>query len=148
MNQPAQDILDTILGYLGFAAEVREVKRDGDPILQIYSGERDLLIGRRGHTLDSLQYLVNRILQSRDPSAPRVQVDVEHYRQMCEDALAQRVKQIADIVRNTGHPMQLDPMNAYDRRIVHNIVKEDPDVMSWSPADDAKIKRITLKRRR
>jgi spoIIIJ-associated protein len=148
MKQTPIEILDTMLGYLGFPTEVREQRSGDDLTLQIYSSERELLIGRRGQTLDAIQFLVNRVLQASDPEAHRVHVDAEHYRQMREDALVQRVKQIAEIVRNTGRPMHLDPMNAYDRRIVHNALKDDPDVASWSPPDDARLKRITLKRRR
>jgi predicted RNA-binding protein Jag len=48
----------------------------------------------------------------------------------------------------SGRPVKLDPMNSYDRRIVHNTLQEDPDVMSFSPSDDARIKRITIQRRR
>lgn len=147
MSQSPREILDTMLGYLGFACEVKEVERDGAALLQVYCGEGDLLIGRHGETLEDIQYLVNRLLQAADPAVPRVQVDVEHYRQMREDALIQRARQVADLVRRTGRPFHLDPMNSYDRRIVHNAFKDDPEVMTWSPADDARVKRITLKRR-
>ena len=58
-----------------------------------------------------------------------------------------RAKQIAELVRKTGRPFHLDPMNSYDRRIIHNAFKDDPDIMTWSPQDDSKVKRITLKRR-
>ena len=57
-------------------------------------------------------------------------------------------RQIADTVRISGRPVKLEPMNSYDRRIVHNTLKDDPEVMSFSPNDDARIKRITLQRRR
>jgi len=76
-----------------------------------------------------------------------VQVDVEHYREMREDGLVQKVKQLAEMVRKTGRPYHLDPMNAYDRRIVHNVFKDDPGIMTWSPPDEARLKRITLKKR-
>jgi spoIIIJ-associated protein len=67
---------------------------------------------------------------------------------MKEDGLVQRVRQLADIVRQTGRSYQLDPMNAYERRIVHNAFKDDPEIQSWSPPDDARLKRITLRKRR
>jgi spoIIIJ-associated protein len=66
---------------------------------------------------------------------------------MKDDTLAHRVRQLAEIVRKTGRSYQLDPMNAYERRIVHNAFKDDPEVMTWSPPDDARLKRITLRRR-
>jgi spoIIIJ-associated protein len=105
------------------------------------------LIGHNGETLEDLQFLLNRILQSTDRSAPRVQVDIAHWRAMRDDKLRQRVKQIAETVRLTGRPVKLEPMNSYDRRIVHNTLKDDPELMSFSPTDDARIKRITIQRR-
>ena len=90
---------------------------------------------------------LERVIQARDKTAPRVQVDIEHWREMKDDSLAHRVRQIAEIVRKTGRAFQLEPMNAYERRIVHNAFKDDPEIASWSPPDDARIKRITLRKR-
>ena len=144
----AKEILDTMLGYLGFVADIQEVETDGGRQLQVFTAESDALIGHEGETLEDLQILLNRILQAQDRNANRVQVDIGHWRAMRDDKLRQRVRQIADTVRVSGRPVKLDPMNSYDRRIVHNTLKEDPDAMSFSPNDDARIKRITLQRRR
>jgi spoIIIJ-associated protein len=57
------------------------------------------------------------------------------------------VQQLSKAVRATGRPIQTDPLNSYDRRIVHNIFKDDPEVMTWSPQDDSRMKRITLRKR-
>ena len=141
------ETLDTMLGLLGFICEIHETRDDYGVHLQVYSAEKDRLIGHNGELLEDIQLLLNRILQARDKHAPKVQVDIEHYRSMKDDHLAQRVRQVAEIVRQTGRPYQLEPMNAYERRIVHNAFKDDPDVMTWSPPDDARIKRITLKKR-
>jgi spoIIIJ-associated protein len=105
------------------------------------------LIGRNGQVLDDIQLLLNRVLQAKRKDVAKVQVDIEHWRQMKDDQLAHKVRQLAEIVRKTGRPFQLEPMNAYERRIVHNAFKDDPEIASWSPPDDARIKRITLKRR-
>ncbi len=147
MSQNAKEILDTMLGYLGFICEIKEFEHDGLLTLQVYTPERDRLIGHHGETMEDIQFLLNRVLQSQDKNAARVQVDVEHYREMREDGLVQKAKQLAEIVRKTGRSFHLDPMNAYDRRIIHNAFKDDPEVMTWSPPDDARVKRITLKRR-
>ncbi len=148
MSQNAKEILDTMLGYLGFVCEIKEMTHeDGSLTLQVYTPERDRLIGRHGETLEDMQFLLNRLLQAHDKDAPRVQVDVEHYREMREDALIHKVRQLAELVRKTGRPFHLDPMNAYDRRIVHNAFKDDPEIMTWSPPDNERIKRITLKKR-
>jgi spoIIIJ-associated protein len=148
MSQTAREILDTILGYLGFAFEIKEATRDGCPVLQIYTSDAALLIGRHEQTLDDLQFLVNRILQARDAGQPRVIVDVEHHRDMRDDALIQKAQHLADAVRNSGRPIQTEPLNSYDRRLIHNVFKDDPDIMTWSPSDEARIKRITLKIRK
>lgn len=143
-----RDILDTMLGYLGFVAEIQEVETENGRQLQVFTAESDTLIGRDGEVLEDLQFLLNRVLQAQDRNAPKVQVDVAHWRAMRDDRLRSRVRQIADTVRISGRPVKLEPMNSYDRRIVHNTLKEDPDVMSFSPSDDARIKRITIQRRK
>ncbi len=143
----AKETLDTMLGYLGFICEIKEFEKEDGLTLQVYTPERDRLIGRHGETLEDIQYLVNRLTQAEDRNAPRVQVDIEHYREMREDTLVHKARQLAEIVRKSGKPFHLDPMNSYDRRVVHNAFKDDPEVMTWSPPDDSRIKRITLKRR-
>ena len=147
MNSNAKDILDTMLGHLGFAFEIKETEAEGTVTLQVYTPEKEMLIGKEGETIDDLQFLLNRILQAQDPSSPKVQVDVEHFREMRNDQLIARVRKYAELVRETGNPFHLDPMNAYDRRVVHHAFKDDPEVTTWSPADDARVKRITLKPR-
>ena len=147
MSSPAKDILDTMLGYLGFVCEIDEEQREGLLLLQVHTTEKDRLIGRHGEVLDDVQFLLNRIVQTRLPDEPRVQVDIEYYREMREDGIVQRARQIADLVRKTGRPFHLDPMNSYDRRIIHNAFKDDPDIITWSPPDEARVKRITLKKK-
>ena len=147
MSLNPKDTLDTMLGHLGFVCEIKEFLHEHGLTLMVYTAEKDRLIGRNGELLDDLQLLLNRVLQSKDKSAPKVQVDIEHWREMKDDGLAQRVRQIAEIVRQTGRPYQLEPMNAYERRIVHNAFASDPEIQSWSPPDDARLKRITLRKR-
>ena len=143
-----KDLLDTMLGYLGFVVQIEETMNDGgNPTLQIYTEESRRLIGRDGETLEAIQFLLNRLLQARDKDAEKVIVDCEHYRSMREDRIVQRVRELADRVRITGRALQLEPMNSYERRLVHNAFKDDPDVATWSPSDSARIKQITLIKR-
>ena len=142
-----KEILDTMLGYLGFVFEIKGFETERGLTLQVYTHESERLIGHQAQTLEDIQFLLNRLLQVHDKNAPRVQVDVEHYREMRDDSLAHKVKQLAETVRLTGKAVLLDPMNAYDRRIVHNAFKDDPEIVTWSPPDDARLKRITLRRR-
>ena len=147
MSLNPTETLDTMLGLLGFACEIKEFPADHALTLQVYTADKERLIGRNGVLLDDIQFLLNRVLQARDKNARRVQVDIEHWREMKDDGLAQRVRQIAEIVRKTGRSFQLEPMNAYERRIIHNAFKDDPEVSTWSPPDDARLKRITLRKR-
>ena len=142
-----KEVLDEMLGLLDFVCDIKEFEHDHGLTLQVYCAEKDRLIGRNGELLEDIQLLLNRILQAQDKHAPRVQVDVEHWREMKDDSLAHKVRQLAEIVRKTGRSFQLEPMNAYERRIVHNAFKDDPEIATWSPPDDARIKRITLRKR-
>ena len=147
MKPNPKEYLDTMLGHLDFSFEIKEFPNEKGLTLQIYSPERERLLGRRGELLDDIQCLLNRMLQAQDRESPRVVVDIEHWREMQDDALVHRIRKIADVVRTSGRSYQLEPMNSYERRVIHNAFKNDPDVMTWSPQDDARIKRITLKRR-
>ena len=147
MKPTPKELLDTMLGHLDFAFEIKETQSGGGITLQIYSPEKERIIGRRGEVMEDLQLLVNRMLLAKDPKGPRVTVDVEHYREMHNDELVARIKQLAEIVRTTGRPYQLEPMNSYQRRIVHNAFKDDAEVETWSPKDEARIKRITLRKK-
>ena len=147
MNATPVEILDTILGFLGFVAEVKEEKNDGNTTLQILTNETDRLIGKHEEVMDDLQYLVNRLLASQTPPGARVIVDVQHYRSMRDDALVAKVRQLANAVRASGRPMQTATLNSYDRRIVHNAFKDDPELTTWSPSDDARMKRIPIRKR-
>ena len=143
-----KDLLDTMLGYLGFVLQIEETKNEGGSlVLQIYTEESRRLIGRDGETLEAIQFLLNRLLQAKDKDAEKVIVDCEHYRSMREDRIVQRVRELAERVRITGRSLQLEPMNSYERRLVHNAFKDDPDVATWSPSDSARIKQITLVKR-
>jgi spoIIIJ-associated protein len=143
----AHKILDTMLGYLGFVVQIEDDDGEEGPTLQILTEQPDALIGRRGEVLDDIQYLVNRILQRRMPKAPRVRVDVEYFRTMREDKMLEQVKEQAERVRITGHPIVLNPMNSYYRRLVHNLFVNDPQIVSESGKGDERFKRITLKKR-
>jgi spoIIIJ-associated protein len=140
----SHEILDTMLGHLGFAAHIDSQDTPNGPVLQVSLEHAEILVGAQGERLDDLQYLVNRLLQVRSPDAPRVRVDVAHFREMREDQFVEHIRTLADRVRASGHPVKLEPMNSYQRRLVHNALVNDPDVKSWSPEDSGRLKRITL----
>lgn len=143
----AQHILDAMLGYLGFTAQIEQDDGADGPTLQVLTKDSDALIGRRGEVLEDIQYLVNRILFRHMPDAPRIRVDVEFYRSMREDKMIARARELAEKVRATGQPAELPPMNSYYRRLIHNVFVDDTEVASTSSGGDARFKRITLLRR-
>jgi len=147
MKQTPKEILDTMLGNLGFVCEIEEVEAGNGLTLQVRTAEKERLIGPEGARIEDLQYLLNRVLQAQDSANPKVIVDVEHYRDIRNDQLIARVCKLAESVRETGAPFHLEPMNSYDRRLVHNTFENDPQITTWSPRDDARMKRITLKLR-
>ncbi len=147
MKLDPRETLETMLGLLGFYCQVEESHGDEFVVLQVYSAERERLIGPEGRVLEDIQSLLNRMLFAQSKDAPKVQVDVEHYKAMLEDQLIHRVRELADSVRATGRSLQLDPMNAYERRIVHNAFAGDPEIETWSPPEHSRIKRLVIRRR-
>lgn len=144
----ARQILDTMLGYLGFTVQIDEQEGPEGLTLQVHTDDAQMLVGRRGATMEDIQYLVNRVLQRHIPDAPRVRVDIEFYRSMRDDKLVEFARELADRVRTSGQPQILDPMNSYYRRMIHNAFVNDPQVMSVSMDGDARFKRVMLKRRK
>jgi spoIIIJ-associated protein len=142
--EEAHKILDSMLGHLGFTASIEIQEEEDGPCLQILSGDSKHLIGREGERLDDIQYLVNRILRRTHLKAPKIKVDCEHYRTMREEKMADEVLEIAARVKQSGEPYKMRPLNAYYRRLVHNILINDPDVMSISPEGDDRLKRISI----
>ena len=142
--ETATRILDTMLGHLGFTVTIEVQETHDGPCLQIHSGDSEAIIGNDGDRLDDLQYLVNRILRRHKPDAERVKVDCGHFRSIQEDRLQEEVRSIAQRVKTTGKSFQMRPLNAYYRRLVHNVLVDDTQVVSHSPGGDDRLKRITV----
>jgi spoIIIJ-associated protein len=142
--ETATRILDTMLGHLGLASTIEVQETHDGPCLQIHSPDSKTIIGRDGDRIDDLQYLVNRILRRQFPKAERVKVDCEHFRTIREDQMAEEIREIAARVKETGKPHQLRPLNAYYRRMVHNLLIDDADIETHSPEGDDRLKRITI----
>ena len=138
----AQEVLDSILGYLGFTTTVI-IDRETST-LQVASSDAKLLIGHRGDRLEEIQYLVNRIVQDRIPDSPRFRVDIDNYRAAREFSMIEEADAAAARAIASGRPVKLHPMNSYERRIVHNHFKDNPEISTWSPKDAARLKRITI----
>jgi spoIIIJ-associated protein len=147
---PAQpkETLEKILNLLGFEATVEEHKMDDGILLDVKTDDAGRLIGRQGQTLTDLQYITNRLLFQQDISAPKAMVDVGGYRAQARDALVKRAQDAAEKVRRWGDAVELEPMNAFDRRVVHQALKDDPDVETHSVEVEDTDKKVILLRPR
>jgi spoIIIJ-associated protein len=94
-----------------------------------------LLIGRRGETLRSLQFMVNLLVSRKVQKWPQVVVDVGNYRQRRQESLEGLARRMAERVRQSGRPLTLEPMGAYERRIVHLALRPDPTVYTESTGE-------------
>jgi spoIIIJ-associated protein len=124
--------LEELLRHLGFEATVEEQQLEEGLLLEVKAQDAGRLIGRKGQTLVALQYIVNRLLYQQDRNTPRVTVDVGNYRADAREELIKKAKAAAEKVRRWGDVVELEPMNAFDRRIVHKAIKDDPDVETHS----------------
>lgn len=140
--------LESLLQHLGFTATVEEQRLDDGVLLDVKTEDSGRLIGRQGQTLADLQYITNRILFQQDNAAPKVTVDVGGYRAQARDALIKKAKEAADKVRRWGDVVELEPLNAFDRRIVHNTLRDDPAVETHSVEVEGTDKKAILLRPR
>jgi spoIIIJ-associated protein len=145
---PAQPkaTLEQLLQLLGFTGTIEEHHFDEGLLLEIQTDDPGRLIGRQGQTLTSLQYVLNRLLFRQDSTAPKVTVDVGGYRTQARDALIKKALEAAEKVRRWGDIVELEPMNAFDRRIVHNALKDDPGVETHSVEVEGTKKKAILLR--
>ncbi len=142
-------ILEEFLYLLGFEATVEEHMLEEGPLLEIKTDDAGRLIGRKGQTLIALQYLTNRLIFQQDQTAPKVLVDVANYRSQARDALIAKAKEAAEKVRRWGDIVELEPLNGFDRFIVHNALKDDPTVETHSiEVEGTTNKAILLRPRR
>ncbi|TMA47168.1 MAG: protein jag [Deltaproteobacteria bacterium] len=131
----AKAVLEGILAYLtaGCAVEARTGDEPGTLVLAVKGDSGGLVIGRRGQTLDALEYLVNRIVaRSEDAPASRIMVDVEGYRERRREYLNELARRLAEKAKQTGRSVTLNPMSPRDRRVVHLALQNDTSVETRS----------------
>jgi len=147
VDQIARQILEDILERMDIHAYVTAVvstvpDQHGEPeetiTLHIEGADEEatsLLIGRRGETLRSLQFMVNLLVSRRVQKWPQIVVDVGNYRQRRQESLEGLARRMAERVRQSGRPLMLEPMAAYERRIVHLALRSDPTVYTESSGE-------------
>jgi spoIIIJ-associated protein len=128
----AREILEQVLAKMQEPATVTATQEEDRINLLIETSDAGLLIGKQGQTLDALQYLVTKMLAKRTRGKVRIAIDVEAYRARHNEALSLLAQKYGEKVKRSGRPITLNPMNPYDRRIVHMALQGDKDLKTIS----------------
>lgn len=143
-----EEFLRNTLTAMGMEVELEtEIDKDGALCVNMSGEHMGILIGKRGQTLDSLQYLANRVANKHQDGYVRVKLDTENYRARREETLKHLAKNIAHKVKRNRRPVALEPMNPYERRIIHSALQSDPYVTTHSEGEEPYRKVVvTLKK--
>ena len=146
--QAVEQFVKDTLKVMNMEVEITSsIDEDGALCVNMKGDHMGILIGKRGQTLDSLQYLVNRVANKHQSGYVRVKLDTENYRARREETLRHLAKNIAHKVKRNKRPVVLEPMNPYERRIIHSALQSDPYVTTHSEGEEPYRKVVvTLKR--
>ena len=126
--ETAKETLENILALLPIETTVHAEQADGKISLKIEGDTSGILIGRKGKTLDALQYIVNRVVNKNSDKKIRVVIDSENYRQRRIDALTQLALRMGDKTKRLKRPLTTNPLNPHDRRIIHLALQDDENL--------------------
>lgn len=139
--------LEDILAKMGLEAKV-SVEENRDYIKMIIAGDSlGVIIGRRGETLDAIQYLTNLVLNRKANERRRIIIDAEGYRDRREDTLRNLAFRLSDKVKRTGQKIFLEPMNPQERRIIHTALQNDRYVTTLSEGEEPYRKVVIMPKR-
>ncbi len=147
-KEAVSTFLKDTLKAMGMEVEIAlDIDEDGSLSINMSGPNMGILIGKRGQTLDSLQYLANRVANKHQSGYVRVKLDTENYRARREETLKHLAKNIAHKVKRNRRPVALEPMNPYERRIIHSALQNDPYVTTHSEGEEPYRKVVvTLKK--
>jgi spoIIIJ-associated protein len=132
-----------LLERIGVKAEVDVAFEEGDLHLEIKGDQEGILIGRHGRTLDSFQFLMNRMVNKRLETPVRIVLDINDYRKRKTENLKKMAIRVGEKVKGKGHPLTIGPFDAHDRRLIHIALKEDPAIRTES-LGEGKLKKMTI----
>lgn len=137
-REKAEEFLSRVFEAMQIQVNVDITENPDEKIMNIdLSGEdMGVLIGKRGQTLDSVQYLTSLVVNKNTEEYVRVKVDTENYRQRRKETLENLAKNISYKVKRTKRPVSLEPMNPYERRIIHSALQNDKYVTTHSEGDE------------
>lgn len=132
-----EEFLHNVLKTMGMEVEITsEIDEEGALSINMEGENMGILIGKRGQTLDSLQYLTNRVANKSQEGYVRVKLDTEDYRRRRKETLENLAKNIAHKVKRTRKTISLEPMNPYERRIIHSALQSDKNVTTHSEGEE------------
>jgi spoIIIJ-associated protein len=139
----AKRTLEEILALIPVEATVAAGRGEGRITLRVQGDRSGLLIGRKGKTLDALQFLVNKIVSKALDKKIDVVIDSENYRRRREDSLTQLALKMGDKAKRIKKPVTTDPMNPHDRRLIHLALKDDEHLETRSRGEGL-MKRVVI----
>ena len=144
----AEKFLKDVFGAMNQEVQIRQTWEEDSLQIDLEGEGMGVLIGKRGQTLDSLQYLVSLVVNQGNAAYVRVKLDTENYRERRKATLENLAKNIAFKVKKTRKPVYLEPMNPYERRIIHSALQNDPFVTTHSEGEEPCRKVVvTMKKR-
>lgn len=141
--EKAKEVLNIILSHVDLPNVVEWEQKEDYIYINIISNGSGLLIGKRGKTLNALQYLVSKIVSREAGESVSVVVDTENYRAKREVSLTELARQLCDKVKKSGRPLTTGPMTAQDRRVIHIALKSDQDVRTKSKGEGS-LRRVVI----
>lgn len=134
-NDP-KEFLSKVFDAMGMKVQIDVEKTDEEINIELSGDDMGVLIGKRGQTLDSLQYLTSLVVNKGSSSYTRVKVDTENYRVRRKETLENLAKNLAYKVKRTKRPVTLEPMNPYERRVIHSALQNDKYVSTHSEGEE------------
>lgn len=134
----AQEFLSNVFETMGMQVMIISEYNEEERALSLDLQGEDMgiLIGKRGQTLDSLQYLTSLVVNKNSEAYIRVKLDIENYRERREDSLENLARSCASRAKKTKRPVVLEPMNPYERRIIHSFLQNDRNVVTSSEGEE------------
>ena len=134
----ANDFLQSVFETMGMVVNVVSEYNEEERVLSLdlQGDDMGILIGKRGQTLDSLQYLTSLVVNKKTDEYVRVKLDIENYRERREETLENLARSIAAKVKKSHKPIVLEPMNPYERRIIHSCLQNDRFVFTSSEGEE------------